>query len=659
MDTQVERAFVELQAKLAYLPPEEQALVQRAFAFARAAHGDQRRKSGQPYIMHPLAVARTLACLHMDAPTLAAALLHDVIEDTPVTYEEMEETFGQEIADLVAGVTKLGVNVKSLKMLSVMDEQELTYEQKTAVSLVNLFLAMTADLRVIIIKLVDRKHNMLTLKWLSVQKQERKARETLDLFVPVAARLGIRRFEQRLADLSLRVLEPEVHAEIERILQARRRLLKRDLEDTLTEVRHKFAKEGVEAQVEAFPERLFDLYQHIKSQGWEYARAHDGLRLRITVENQALCYTALGVLHDLFPPVPGQIMDYIAAPQDGLYRALQTVVIGLRGHPVEVHISTPTLQYLAEYGILVYLRHDRQAALPNFGLSWLTDLEELPHDDPETFLNLFKSEITPERIRVFTPKGDVIELPRGATPLDFAYAVHTEVGHSCRRALVNGRYVPLNTPLKNGDQVEIIKSLRIAPKRAWLDEDLGYTHYPYTRRRIRRWFTRQPEAQLLEEGRRQIEQEIQRWGGVEGWTGSEEEIEQLARQRGLTGEDFALRVGRGEIEPPELGFFILRQLWGEDEGPRRLTLEVKAMDRPHLLRDVAQIVAEDDLNMHSAWAQADDETELAVVQLTMEVQAMEQVVRVAHRLEHILGVLQVRRCRESVPLHLTPEAKGA
>ncbi len=659
MEQQVEQAFAELAEMLDYLSSEERKMIRRAFEFARDAHGNQLRKSGRPYIMHPLAVAQTLASLHMDAPTLAATLLHDVIEDTPVTYEQMEATFGQEIADLVAGVTKLGANVKELKMLETAGAQDLTYEQKTAVSLVNLFLAMTADLRVIIIKLADRKHNMRTLQWLSEQKQQRKARETFDLFVPVAARLGIRRFEQLLADLSLHILEPDVHAEIEQILQARHRLLQRDLEDTLTEIRHRFVEEGLEATIEAFPEKLFDVYQGVKSQGWESARTSAGLRVRITVESQAACYTALGVLHELFSPVPGQMVDYIAAPREGLYRALQTVVIGLRGHPVEVHISTPDMQFLAEYGILVYLRHDHSATLPNYGLSWLTELAELPYEDPETFLNLLKSEITPERIRVFTPKGDVIELPRGATPLDFAYAVHTEVGHSCRRALVNGRYVPLNATLRNGDQVEIIKSLQMSPERAWLDEDLGYTQHPYTRRHIRRWFAHQPEEQLVREGCREIEEEILLWGAVQGWRGEDDEIEALARQRGLTARDFCLRVGRGEIEPSLLGVFVLRQVLDTDNLPAQLTLEVKAMDRPHLLRDVAQIVAEDNLNMRSAWAQADGETELAVVQLTLEMRTLEEVVRIAHRLAHILSVLQVRRCRETVPLHITPDAKGA
>jgi GTP pyrophosphokinase len=658
IDQQVDEAFATLLAALDYLSPDERAVVQRAFEYSRDAHGNQQRKSGRPYIRHPIAVAQTLASLHMDSSMIAASLLHDVIEDTPVSYEQMEAAFGQEIVDLVAGVTKLGANVKELKMLDTTGEQDLTYEQKTAVSLVNLFLAMTADLRVIIIKLADRIHNMRTLEWLSEYKQQRKARETFDLFVPVAARLGIRHFEQLLADLSLRVLDPDVHAEIEQILDARQQLLQRDLEDTLTEIRHRLDEDGVSATVEAFPEHLFDVYKHVKGQGWENARTSEGLRIRITVEDQATCYTALGVLHDLFSPVPGQMVDYIAAPREGLYRALQTVVIGLRGHPVEVHISTSDMQYLAEYGILVYLRHDHSLNLPNYGLSWLTELEELPYEDPETFLNLLKSEITPERIRVFTPKGDVIELPRGATPLDFAYAVHTEVGHSCRRALVNGRYVPLNATLQNGDQVEIIKSLRMSPERVWLDEDLGYTRHPYTRRHIRRWFSHQPEDQLIREGCKEIEQEILLWGAVQGWDGGDENIDELARQRGLTNRDFCLRVGRGEIESSELGVFVLRHVLGESELPPTLTLEVKAMDRPHLLHDVAQIVAEDNLNMRSAWAQADGDTELALVQLTVELSALGEVVRIAHRLEHILSVLQVRRCRETVSLHITPDAKG-
>lgn len=654
MKKQVREALEALDTALAYLSKDERALVVRAFEFAYEAHGNQKRKSGKLYITHPLAVTRILADLRMDAATLAASLLHDVIEDTRITYEEVERKFTPEIAQLVAGVTKLGENVKELNMLRPLGNQDLTYEQKTAASLVNLFLSMTADLRVMIIKMSDRQHNMQTLRWLRPEKQRRKARETFELFVPVAARLGMRKFEEELADHSLRILEPEVYHEIKQMLDARRQLLMRDLEDTISQVKHKLFTADIVATVTPLPERILDLYQHIQAHGWESARTYDGLRLQITTQTRAACYEILGNVHSLFPPVPGRMMDYIAAPQEGLYRALHTVVIGLRGHPLEVRINTEQMEYLAQYGVVAYLQKGHKKNMPepsdyeSPALPWLTELNELPQDDPEAFLDLFKSEITPERIRVFTPKGDVIELPRGATPLDFAYAVHTEIGHSCRRALVNGRYVPLNVPLQSGDQVEIIKSLKLGPERAWLDEDLGYTNHPYTRRHIRRWFTHQPEERQIRQGRQQIEQEIQLWGTCSGWT--EDDVVELARQRGLTEEDFCRRVGRGEIDPRTLGIFVLQQVLREETPqPKRLSLEIQAMDRPHLFKDVAEIVADDNLNMPSAWAKADDETGLATVQITMDTTNLEQIVRIAHRVEHTLSILKVWRCDHATP----------
>ncbi len=649
MKTQVRQALQELEATLDYLTQDERALVTCAFDFACRAHGDQERKSGKLYITHPLSVATLLGTLRMDAATLAASLLHDVIEDTRITYEEVERAFTPEIAQLVAGVTKLGENVKELHMLRPLGNQDMTYEQKTAASLVNLFLSMTTDLRVMIIKLADRQHNMRTLRWLPPEKQRRKARETFELFVPVAARLGIRRFEEELAEHSLRILEPEMYSEIKQMLEARRKLLERNVEDTISQIKHKLFTADISGAVTPLPENILDLYQYIQAHGWESARTYDGLRLQIVVKTRAECYEVLGNIHSLFQPVPGRVMDYIAAPQEGLYRALHTVVIGLRGHPLEIRINTHQMEYLAQYGVIAYLQRDHEKNMPepsdyeSPALPWLTELAELPQDDPEAFLDLFKSEITPERIRVFTPKGDVIELPRGATPLDFAYAVHTEIGHSCRRALVNGRYVPLNTLLQSGDQVEIIKSLKLGPERAWLDEDLGYTNHPYTRRHIRRWFAHQPEGQQIRQGRQQIEQEILLWGNCSGWTA--EDVAELARQRGLTEEDFCRRVGRGEIDPRNLGIFVLEQvLRGEEGQPQRLSLEIQAMDRAHLLKDVAEIVAEDNLNMPSAWAKGDAETGLATVQVTLDTNNLEQVVRVAHRVEHTLSILKVQRC---------------
>ncbi len=638
--------YEELVTQIHYLPPQEQEVIHRAFDFAYAAHGTQKRKSGEPYIHHPLAVAHILADMQMDAQSITAALLHDVIEDTPATYEQIETDFGSQVAQLVLGVTNLGEKVEALKKVSAAFNNDLTHEQRTAASLANLFLAMSADIRVIIIKLADRLHNMRTIRWLTPAKQSKKAQETVELFIPVATRLGIWEIKEELEDLCLQVLDPEAYAEIEELLQARTRLLTHDQEATLTQLHHKFEIDGCSAAVIALPERISRLYRYIRAYGWESAQTYDGLRIQVITETHAQCYAALGSVHDLWAPVPGRFKDFIAIPKEGIYRALHTTVIGLRGRPLEVRILTQQMQHLAKYGIVGYLQQasDRgtlEQLLPR--LSWIAELAELPTDDPTTFLNLFKSEITPERIRVFTPKGRVVDLPAGATPVDFAYAVHTEIGHSCRKAIVNGQYAPLTTVLKSGDQVEIIKALAPGPDRAWLDEDLDYTYQSYTRRQIRRWFARQPEEVLIAQGQELIEKEIACWGEYEGWSSSD--IERLARQRGLTQESLCLRVGRGDSSASELGVFVLSEILENPvDRPEPLTLEIHAMDRPNLMRDACQIVADENVNLLSAWVKAADGTGLATLSLTLDALHLRKIVRIAHRIAQLLSVIQLRRC---------------
>ena len=649
----VEQTYAELQALLYYLTPAEQASVQRAFELAREAHRPQTRKSGDPYITHPLIVAKTLAQFKMDLPTICAGLLHDVIEDTPITYAELEKEFGPEITRLVAGVTKLGENVEELRTLQYRPERELTYEQKNVASLVNLFLAMASDLRVIIIKLADRQHNLNTLQWVPSHKQEQKAREAFDLFVPVAARLGIRHLQEELADPALAILVPETYTEIRQILTTRPLLLARPLRDSIAQIKHQFSNTELQANIAPLPESVLTLYEYIQAHGLENARTYHPLRIQITVETRAQCYTALGNLHELFTPLTGQLLDYIAAPRGGFYRALQTSVIGLRGRPTELHISTPRMQHLAEYGVIAYLQHPSAGAtlnLSTLSLPWLTYLTQLPHDDPEIFLHRFKSDLAPERIRVFTPKGDVIELPQNATPLDFAYAVHTEIGHRCRRALVNGEYAALNSALHNGDQVEILKSLRIAIKRAWLDEDLNYTRQSSTQRSIRRWFSHRPRADQIEMGYQLIEAEILLWGESVGWSASD--ITYLAQQRSLTTDDFCMRVGRGEIAQRELGNFTLQQILNKQDSvhSQQVILQIQATDRARLLRDVTRIVARNGLNMRQACAVTSAETGLAKVQIILNVTTLSAIVSVTHQIKHILSVLKVWRVQAAEPL---------
>ncbi|MCD4739019.1 MAG: TGS domain-containing protein [Anaerolineae bacterium] len=505
----------------------------------------------------------------------------------------------------------------------------------------------------IIIKLADRQHNLNTLQWVPSHKQEQKAREAFDLFVPVAARLGIRHLQEELADPALAILVPETYTEIRQILTTRPLLLARPLRDSIAQIKHQFSNTELQANIAPLPESVLTLYEYIQAHGLENARTYHPLRIQITVETRAQCYTALGNLHELFTPLTGQLLDYIAAPRGGFYRALQTSVIGLRGRPTELHISTPRMQHLAEYGVIAYLQHPSAGAtlnLSTLSLPWLTYLTQLPHDDPEIFLHRFKSDLAPERIRVFTPKGDVIELPQNATPLDFAYAVHTEIGHRCRRALVNGEYAALNSALHNGDQVEILKSLRIAIKRAWLDEDLNYTRQSSTQRSIRRWFSHRPRADQIEMGYQLIEAEILLWGESVGWSASD--ITYLAQQRSLTTDDFCMRVGRGEIAQRELGNFTLQQILNKQDSvhSQQVILQIQATDRARLLRDVTRIVARNGLNMRQACAVTSAETGLAKVQIILNVTTLSAIVSVTHQIKHILSVLKVWRVQEAEPL---------
>lgn len=628
-----------------YLPPDDIAQIERAFERARAAHDTQRRKSGELYVTHPLRVAMLLAELRMDADTLSAALLHDILEDTPMTYSELVRGFGSDVARLVVGVTKLSQKVRRVKRkMRVARHATLTYDEIDALSLVSLFMDMAQDLRVIVIKLCDRLHNLVTIDALKPERRLAIAQETLDLFAPVAARLGIWLIKKQLEDLSLQVIAPEDFAEIQEILRARSQLLTRDLEDTLSLLRIKLAADGINAEVGSLPEHIYGLYRHIKMHGWQSARAYDGLRVSVVVDTIPQCYSALGSVHSLWQPIHGRIADFIASPQDGLYRSLHTVVIDQRGHPLEVRIRTQQMNHLADYGVIAYLQHAGDGTLapqlhPQVVL--LKELDKLPTDDPQDFLELFKSQITPKHIRVFTPKGEVQNLPAGATPIDFAYAVHTEIGHRCYKALVNRRFAPLYALLRDGDQVEIIKSDAPCPERAWLDLDLGYVGNPGTLRHIRRWFAHQPEDVLIEQGRALIEKEIHCWGGSVGWTGAE--IKTLARKRGMTTRSLCLRVGRGEISVSDLAAFVLGEAanWTGDQ-PKSLTLEVSAADRPGLLRDACQIVADENVNLERASALSNDESSLAELHLTLAAKTIRQIVRITHRLETMPSVIQLR-----------------
>ncbi len=628
-----------------YLDEASCRLVERAFEAAASAHRGQRRKSGAPYITHPLAVAQTLAEWRMPVPLIAAALMHDVLEDTAMTEAEMLADFGEEITELVKGVTKLGKQFKALRRSGGRLSQDDLY----AVNMTRLMLTMTRNPRVMVIKLADRQHNVRTIRWHRPEKQRSIAQETMDFFVPVAARLGLWRVKRELEERCLRILEPESYTAIEQTLLESQAALQTTVTYVHRQLDTRLAQMGIEATIEYLPQRVVNLYRRQREGRWDPARPVDEIRFRLLLPDQQSCYLALGTIHALWRPVPGRIVDYIAAPKDFFYAALHTIVVGPQGHLVEMRMTTPDMHHLAEYGIVALLQRGEplHQALP-----WLEVLSALPHDDPKTFIKLVKRELKPERIHVFTPRGDVVELPSGATPIDFAYAIHTELGHRCSRALVNGIYVPLNHPLRNGDQVEIVRRAEAAPRRFWMDEDLGYVASPSTMRRIRRWFTHRPTEELIAEGKQVITQELLLWGEIDGY--GEADIFRLARRFGLEMNDLCLRVGRGDIGAAQLGEMVFTYVMGDErraEETALITLKVEATDRPNLLRDTTQIIGEANVNLHSAWARAMEESGTAIVYLTMEMPPLRHLVRIAHRLRHLPSVLGVRRAM--------PQSRGA
>lgn len=641
----VEEIYQQLETMLQYLPVTGRELIAHAFRVAREAHGSQTRKSGEPYILHPLAIAKTLATMHMDAPSIAVAMLHDVLEDTSLTYEDLLQKFGLEIAQLVLALTKFDERVEALRAQRLKNLGRLSPEQRNAASLGNLFLAMTADLRVIVIKLADRLHNMETLYALKPEKRRRMAIETDELFVPTARRLGIWYLKQRLSDLCLKELQPDIYAEIAETLAAHTRLLADELQATITQLQEQFQKHSLQASIAPLESAVSTYYRKIYTNGEDPLRTYDALRLGIVVHEWPECYLALGYGHALWPPLREAFHDYIAAPEHDLYRALHTAVVGPQGRCVEMRIYTEQMRQLAQYGIVVYLQHGQTAPLPE--LSLLKEISSLLEEDPQAFITQLKSEVHPQRIRVFTPEGDVINLPANATPVDFAYAIHTEIGDRCQRALVNRQPVPLNTQLSNGAQVEIITKLDPGPDRKWMDTDLGYAQHPDTLRYIRRWFSRLPEAELLRQGREIIEKEIACWGACDGWTPAY--LDRLARRRGLTPEELCLRVGRGELQPGPLGAFILHEVLGGGNPEQRhvITLEINAMDRPGLMFDTLKVILDEGLSIADARAHQIEAEGLAVIHIVLKTHDTRAMARIVHRLEEVRSVLRVHRVRNA------------
>ncbi|EWT06751.1 GTP pyrophosphokinase [Intrasporangium chromatireducens Q5-1] len=478
-------------------PKADVSVIERAYAIAERAHQGQLRKSGDAYITHPLAVTTILAELGMTPPTLAAALLHDTVEDTSYSLDELRRDFGDEIAMLVDGVTKL---------------DKVTYgEAAQAETVRKMVIAMARDIRVLVIKLADRLHNARTWRYVSEESAKRKANETLEIYAPLAHRLGMNTIKWELEDLSFATLYPKVYDEIVRLVAERAPAREEYLAGVRKQVEEDLDAAKIKAVVTGRPKHYYSVYQKMIVRGRDFEDIYDLVAVRVLVDTVRDCYAALGALHSRWNPVPGRFKDYIAMPKFNMYQSLHTTVIGPQGKPVEIQIRTHTMHRRAEYGVAAHWKYKDQAvngkggeAAPQNDMAWLRQLLDWQREteDPGEFLDSLRFEMGASEVYVFTPKGSVVALPMGATPVDFAYAVHTEVGHHCIGARVNGRLVPLESTLENGDVVEVLTSKAdgAGPSRDWL----SFVKSPRARNKIKQWFSKERREESIEAGKESI-----------------------------------------------------------------------------------------------------------------------------------------------------------
>ena len=521
----------------------EMATIRSAYEVAKVAHATQTRASGIPYILHCVAVADILADLRMDCSTVTAALLHDTIEDTEVTLDDLREQFGDDVATLVESVTKMR------RLPGWRNDEPLPNKQHLyAENLRKMVLAMAEDVRVVLIKLADRTHNMRTLGALSEERRKRIARETLDIVAPLANRLGIWQVKWELEDLALKYLDPESYHYIASKLDERRIERLEYINNFVTTLKDHLAEAGIKAMVKGRPKHLYSIWRKMTQKQLEFENIFDVRAVRVVVDELSECYSVLGIVHTLWSYVPGEFDDYIATPKGNNYRSLHTAVMGSEGKIVEVQIRTQDMDHHAEYGVAAHWRYKEGGKFEegfNEKVAWLRQVLEWKEEtlDASEFVDQFKSDVLSDRVYVLTPEGKILDLPQGATPIDFAYAIHTDVGHSCRGAEVNGRIVTLNYQLKNGEQVKILKVKSGAPTRDWLNPHLGYIKTSRARSRISQWFKYQDFDKNVVEGRKLLERELARLnvGGTN--------LEKLAKRMKFDKLDqFMAAIARSDIK---------------------------------------------------------------------------------------------------------------
>ncbi len=697
---------------LAHFPHGDAELVRRAYEYAALAHRGQRRVSGGPYIEHPANTAYLLAQLGMDPVAIAAGLLHDVPEDTPSTLEDVRKNFGEEVARLVDGVTKLsrfsGVGA----------------EAQQAENIRKMFLAMAEDLRVVVIKLCDRLHNMRTLNPLPPEKQQRIAKQTLEIYAPLAHRLGIWQVKWELEDLAFKYIDPARHKELAERLASRRAEREKRIKDAMETLSKELERQGMRAELSGRAKHIYSIWRKMQRKSVDLDEVYDLLAVRVIVNEVPDCYAALGVIHTLWPPIPGQFDDYIAVPKPNLYQSLHTAVMGPGGIPLEIQVRTRKMHEVSEIGIAAHYRYKEGGKTdPQYEqkLAWVRALMEWQREvaDAQEFVEGLKLDVFQDQVFVFTPKGEVKELPAGATPIDFAYRIHTDIGHRCIGAKVNGRLVPLDHRLRSGDIVEILtsKSAR-GPSRDWLN----MVRTPGAREKIRQWFKRQERDENVGHGRELLDRELRRVAQKSLADLPDGALDQLAQDMNLHDEetllaslgygavtsaqivsklgvtdDTALAIpesappapplSRGGVRvrgvadllvqfgncctpvpgEPIVGYITrgrgvtvhradcanakntkdperLVEVEWEERNVREypVAIRLRAWDRDGLLRDVANVIADNHVNMLSVSAVANPDR-TATINATLQVTSVQQLSRVLAKLERVRDVFEVSR----------------
>jgi GTP pyrophosphokinase len=716
-----------------YLPADRASAVEHSLEYAINAHDGQVRDSGEPFVVHPIATALRLADMRLDATTIQAALLHDVIEDCGISFEQLEAEFSTEVAKLVDGVTKL----KRLDLISesgAMMKQIATPEPTRAASLRKMLVAMAEDVRVVLIKLSDRLHNMHTLEHLPVPKQQRIARETLDIYSPLAHRLGMYDIKWQLEDQAFRYLMPRQYKSISRLVSRKRAEREIYTQAAVKAIKGPLDKAGITCRVDGRVKHLYSTYnklQRYERVGRKFDEIYDLIAIRVITDDLGSCYAALGVVHSKWRPVAGQFDDYIASPKENMYQSLHTSVRGPGNFPIEVQIRTQEMHEIAEEGVASHWMYkegeDGAPKVENFDtkMSWLRQLldwqREVSGDDE--YLATVKTDILQDQVFVYTPKGDVKDLPAGATPIDFAYRIHTDLGHNTVGAVVNGKLVALNTTLNNGDVVEIRKArIPRGPSLDWLNLDLGYLITGSAQTKVKQWFRKQERQSNVRRGKDLLKKELRRLG----LKYNEEEIvasldyddfDDLSEALG-TGQisvgrvaetlnpapDEVFKPGVSSGKPPTdqtKGLFVMGEpglltriarccspvhgdeitgyltrgrgvtvhrqgcsilrdredtdrhlpvAWGHYETTYASRLQIKAFDRVGLIRDITNVVASENINIHSLTSDEDDKTNACTVSLTVYTTGVEQLSRLFSRVETIPGVDNVLRVSEAPSL---------